>query len=414
MMADVTWSATDSGNVQDTHGTVVGTADGAGNFTITSDVEVGWRSALPGASNDTLTIGSGVTVKMAAGLRIRVNVLPGVTDYYGTLIADGTVFTSNATSPAAGDWRGIEFVGNTIAESPALYARVRLTGCTMEYMQTGILSQNGAGEVSSSAICIDCTFRKFSVNAYAQTGGYGWAHPEVAWWFVTCCFAVEAGDIPGAASIALIQNAVAGDTDKRVYIHHEHCSWSINCNSAGQVICLNANAWTASTLHDCILHGTNAGAGDVDGIKLTAGGISVQNANNFINCDNTDGGGTLTYSPHPDDQEGVDPSYTDETYPFDLSPDAQAGDPDLYVADQFGGYVGAKEPYNYPASAAVDPDGTTGVWAEFKQRVYECSFGSDANMTLGRAIRIKVSSTDLAGPKHVGGMFLRVNPERLK
>ena len=79
-----------------------------GNLTLSSGIEHTLTGALLVKDGATLTIEPGVTVKaLAGGTDVYILVEKG-----GKIIADGTaanpiVFTSNATSPQAGDWGGI-------------------------------------------------------------------------------------------------------------------------------------------------------------------------------------------------------------------------------------------------------------------------------------------------------------------
>jgi hypothetical protein len=164
------------------------------------------------------------------------------------------------------------------------------------------------------------------------------------------------------------------------------------------------------TVKNSVFVGANAGGGDCDSADIHATDTTFVNNNNFYQTD-ADG----DYTPDSTDQD-VDPSFLDDTCTApDLSPDAQAGAPNLYSHADDGIYCGAVIPYNYPSGVdPPEPEGTVGLWAERKQRVYECDFGTDAKDTLGRAIRIEVSSSDLIGLKLFGGMFLKVGKERLK
>jgi hypothetical protein len=417
-MADRTWGATDSGSVLDTLGNTVGTADGAGIFTLTDHVEVGWRTGAPGTTNDTLTIEDGITVKMASAKAFKIN-CDTTNSSFGTLDANGVNFTSAQGTPAPGDWTGFKFQFNNAASSPALFARCYLRNCTVQYADTCIESHVGAGLVAARAVAWNTVFRKFRTGAVHNAGGYGFDSSAVisgpAWHMYGCQFIVDVGDLTGTSPVVHSVTGGVPTLDTRVYVWMDHCSFLFSENNASDYVLIKIADTSGGRLKNCVLQGTNAGAGDTAMIWLENVGIALGNSNNFYNVDIVDhASAPITYSPASTDQ-AVDPDYADDTtYPFNLSPDAQAGDPDLYVADEDGTWPGAVEPYNFPAADEPDPAGTEGVWADRKQRVYECSFGDDANKTLGRAIRVGVSADDLSGTKLIGGIFLKVNPERLK
>ncbi len=370
-MPDVTWGMTDSGSVLDTRGNTVGTADGAGTFTIGTNVEVG---ELTGSANLTLTIETGVTVKMGTSNKFILRAYP-TNSIYGTLDATGVTFTSSAGSPAAGDWAGFTFASNTAAGSPAILQHLLLTDCIVEYASVCILSQSGANEVAHKVVATGCTFRQFTSAPISHQGGYGYdsvgAISYPSWDFFNCQFYTESGNITGASDIIQASSGTT-DADKRVMIQLDHCSFYIPVNSAFDVNILKVANYSAISFTNCIAEGANAGAGDVGLAWISGTSPALLNGNNFHDTDvlsNT--GSTYTYSPATSEQN-VDPVYLDDaTHPFDLSPDAQAGTPDLYLSDEFGGYPGAVEPYNYPTVDEPDPTGTTGVWAGRKQRVYE-------------------------------------------
>ena len=112
----------------------------------------------------TLTIEPGVTVKFDSGLALRID---------GTLIAQGTsdsmiTFTSNQTTPAAGDWGYILF---TDSSTDASYdVNENYTGgcilqyCTVEY-GGGAEGINGMIRIESSSPFIDHCIIKDSVKS---------------------------------------------------------------------------------------------------------------------------------------------------------------------------------------------------------------------------------------------------------
>ena len=133
--------------------------------------------------------------------------------------------------------------------------------------------------------------------------------------------------------------------------------------------------------------------------------VEAQNLNDF----------TLKVTT-PIDQE-VDPAFSDDTpgSPFpgvDLRPDGSAGSPDLWQAD--GGILGqgdgvwhsgALEPFNLSTLATVAGAGTTSLYGERKQKIYENSFGKEP--TRGRGIRMRLRSTDIRSKKLYAGLWVR-------
>ena len=108
-----------------------------------------------GVDNTTLTIEPGTRIEFEAGASLHIG-------YSGnaTLIANGTadkpiVFTSTATSPAAGAWEGITFWGNSLSST--------MKYCTIKY---GGTSSKGAINVLGSNIT-------FSNNTIQNALSYG-------------------------------------------------------------------------------------------------------------------------------------------------------------------------------------------------------------------------------------------------
>ncbi|MGD9161466.1 MAG: right-handed parallel beta-helix repeat-containing protein, partial [Desulfobacteraceae bacterium] len=102
-------------------------------YIVTGDITVRYNTS----STATLTIEPGVEVKFNSGTGLYI----GYSDDLGALYAQGTeeepiIFTSNAASPGAGDWRGIYFRDETNDSAS------RLEHCVVEY----------AGSSDSSAI----------------------------------------------------------------------------------------------------------------------------------------------------------------------------------------------------------------------------------------------------------------------
>ncbi len=103
-------------------------------YVITGDVTVRYSSPSWGTTVATLTLNPGVELRFEPGTGIYVgkNYASNEYDYYGALSAQGTpetpiIFTSNAASPAPGDWKGIRFQNQTI-DADSL-----LEHCIVEY-----------------------------------------------------------------------------------------------------------------------------------------------------------------------------------------------------------------------------------------------------------------------------------------
>ena len=107
------------------------------------------------------------------------------------------------------------------------------------------------------------------------------------------------------------------------------------------------------------------------------------------------------------DQTDVDPAYN--AVPDDLAPDATAGTPDLGTFSKYSTWPGAVIPFNQGNIAAA---GTSGLYGENKQRIYEKSFGT--NPTRGRGIRVRVHSRDSKSNKTIAGIWLRHGMEEPK
>jgi hypothetical protein len=134
----------------DTHWTLAGSP-----YVVTSDVLVGGNST----QTATLRIDPGVTVRFFSGTRLTIGNFYGA--YYsqlGALDARGTpdsaiVFTSNARSPAPGDWNGVTFTDWTND------AATRLDHCVVEY---GGQPGGGGLQVDTSAPTITNTTVRYS------------------------------------------------------------------------------------------------------------------------------------------------------------------------------------------------------------------------------------------------------------
>ncbi len=134
------------GNITDSHTWVVQDF----YFNVTSTIHV--------YGDSTLTIAPGCLVKFDAWTALDIG-------YYsaGTLIADGTslnpiTFTSNASTPAPGDWKGIVFYNSTVDVSTIM------DNCTVEYGGGDSFNSNINCNMASPTIQ-NCTIR--------HSDGYG-------------------------------------------------------------------------------------------------------------------------------------------------------------------------------------------------------------------------------------------------
>ena len=123
--------------------------DLSGNLTSDLRLVAGTDYNLNGA----LFVKSGATLTIDAG--VTINALAGGTDVYilvergGTIIADGTaanpiVFTSNASSPQAGDWGGLIILGDAPINS--------VTGAATATSEIASLPYGGTDATDNSGI----------------------------------------------------------------------------------------------------------------------------------------------------------------------------------------------------------------------------------------------------------------------
>jgi len=339
-MASQTWTKTTSGTVQDTQGNNVGTGDGAGTITITANVEVG-------PATDTLTISEGVTVKFDAGFRFNVR-CTAASGTFGTLDINGTssegvTLTSNAGTPAAGDWNGVLYFGGSTSFKTVAPV-VNMQYCTVEYY-TSISSQSAAGFVPNSFTAMNCNFYRYSSVAVSNQAGQGTTFP---WNLTYCCFSQCQADGADNALQCISGGLPTGSDRAQMLI--DHCSFNVdyNNNLADHFIIQVGNRSDATLKNSCIVS-TNAGTREANIANLGTTDPQLTNNNNFYLT--ADAGGSEEYVADSSDQN-VDPSYQDDTCSApDLSPDAQVGSPDLYLAADDGIFVGAKMPYNYPTGS---------------------------------------------------------------
>ena len=399
-MPSQTWGLATSGNVFSENGTtVVGTGDGAGVITINA----GATAEFGLIASNTLTIEAGVTVLFGAAAKIR---LRATTTTFGSLICSGTstqrvTLSSSQVTPGAGDWAGIDCIGGDATHIQV----INMTYTTVEYCVTGIQSQNAAGfTLGVDVTTFGCIFRRMTTAWMVNSAGQGGAH---AWDISYTQFYNYDADT--AASQSFIQCASGGlpsvEADK-ARIELRNCTVFYSENGGNTITLLNVGARSRIFIQDSILAGSNAGAGTVQAATVSATDGQLTNNHNFYSVEALN-----QYTPDGTDQN-VDPVFVSTTFPPNLSPDAQAGSPDLYISSSVGTFVGAVMPYNFPAGGDIDPEGTVGVWGGRKQRVYEVGMGEKPRR--GRAIRVGFRSTDLNGEKLLAGVFLRARPEGLK
>ncbi|UCE36337.1 MAG: right-handed parallel beta-helix repeat-containing protein [Thermoplasmata archaeon] len=131
----VTWYMDDL--VLNSGGTVIG---GGGTYVITDHVYISPR--------DTIIIQPGEIIKFDSGVNLTVN---------GTLIADGNganmiTFTSNASSPGAGDW------GCIIFEDTSSDANCIINYSTIEFSNYGILCEHASPTITNNTITMNALF----------------------------------------------------------------------------------------------------------------------------------------------------------------------------------------------------------------------------------------------------------------
>jgi hypothetical protein len=122
-------------------------------YVVTADINV--------ISNTVLTLAPGLVVRFAPGVGLNIGALVAGAD--GGLFAVGTpadpiVLTSNQTTPAPGDWKGLNFAPNTIDASTRL-----------EYV---VLEHGGAGANNSNIRMNNAAF-PIQHSAIRNSSGYG-------------------------------------------------------------------------------------------------------------------------------------------------------------------------------------------------------------------------------------------------
>ncbi|MEW5766312.1 MAG: right-handed parallel beta-helix repeat-containing protein [bacterium] len=108
------------------------------------------------ASGQTLQINAGVQVKFASGKNITLT-CSGILSAVGTS-SNGITFTSNAGSPAAGDWRGIIFSGSGSSGSSLRYCTLSYGGSPSLTTTRGMIECNNTGDTAGPTIS-NCTIQ---------------------------------------------------------------------------------------------------------------------------------------------------------------------------------------------------------------------------------------------------------------
>lgn len=108
------------------------------------------------ASGRTLQINPGVQVKFAKGKNITIT-CSGTLSAVGTA-SSGITFTSNAGSPAAGDWRGIIFSGSGSNGSSLSYCTLSYGGSPSLTTVRGMIECNNTGDTTGPTIS-NCTIQ---------------------------------------------------------------------------------------------------------------------------------------------------------------------------------------------------------------------------------------------------------------
>ncbi|MGA9351689.1 MAG: choice-of-anchor Q domain-containing protein, partial [Anaerolineae bacterium] len=126
----------------------------------TIDADTTWNVAgSPYTVSGDVIVSEGVMLSIEPGARLRFesnDVLSSGSDpdkveliIKGTLVADGVTFTSNADSPAAGDWYGIRFLDSSVdyGESGCV-----IENSTIEYGTVGISTDGASPLISNNTI----------------------------------------------------------------------------------------------------------------------------------------------------------------------------------------------------------------------------------------------------------------------
>jgi hypothetical protein len=312
-MANQTWTASTSGSVLDTVGTAVGTANGSGVITITAHVVV--------SGGFTLTIEAGVTVEVDGSFAIRVGDGADTADLVcnGTS-ADPIVLTSAATSPAVGDWLGIEMQSAVAAN----VGHANLTFTTIEYSDSAIGSVTGLTD-GQKVTCTDCTFRRIE-GTIIQAGLVN----TQTWTFTRCVFEKCEADQTTTASLITAARTMVMTLD--------HCSIYAEYNHASDISIFTVQNTALLTITSTIFEGANSLGGDCFAASVAVGATLTPAFNWYIVDSVND------YVPAGSDSV-QDANFFNDTCPgpLDLRPDANTG---VRTADAGGALLGALAAWN--------------------------------------------------------------------
>lgn len=138
------------------------TAFGQTNVGGTISADATWSLAnSPYVVTSSITVNSGITLTVESGVEVKFNSNTELL-VYGTLDADGSIFTSNQDTPAPGDWLGL-FSGNT--NTPAAPV-VTLLDCQILYARDGIRASNGNITLTNTSILNSSEDGIYSRNIY--------------------------------------------------------------------------------------------------------------------------------------------------------------------------------------------------------------------------------------------------------
>jgi hypothetical protein len=328
-IASQTWTKTTGGNVSDTLGNIVGSGDGAGIITITATV-------IAVNNGNTLRIEEGVTVKMPAGgeFQIRRNATgSGTLRIVGTQ-AEPVILTSDAGSPAPGDWDGILLDNTTAGSNPTLEADWMI----LEYAGNGIASATAAiGTLPTTATVRTSTFRRILNTHVLQTNrttaGVG------VFTIQECVFdRCPADNLIGSPVILNCAAATAGTVAVMII---NHCSVLMNVNTVANAFVIASTTRGDLTVRNNIATGTNLHATGETRLANIAGTTVIAHDWNWHDVD-----AVGVWVDNTNDQ-AMDPNYFDEDCVGnnDLRPDFATG---VMTADEFGARIGALDAYNIP------------------------------------------------------------------
>lgn len=334
-MANQTWTKTTSGNVLDTLGNIVGSGNGAGTITITS-------ATVQVSNGNTLRIEQGVTVKMNSATG-RFLVTRNATGS-GHLVVAGiesepVTITSGQAVPAAADWHWIELLNTDAASNPTVVADWMI----LEYASSGVISVSGSQKCDVTLT--HCTLRRIQ-DSYLQTAGI----PSGTWLATSCVFDRCTGD--GVTTNDLIICAGAG-TGPTMTI--DHCSISDRVTLATfDPEVFQAGVRGTLIVRNSIIGGENTSAiRPLNLLVVSAPGGACTHDWNWQHLLDQSLGEQWVNAAH---DQTRDPHFFDtscSTAHQDLRPRFDTG---VSTADEFGGLLGALEPYGVPVPPSPEPE----------------------------------------------------------